>query len=382
MTTQRARSPEEGRPPTFKRLDEAAVWYRTWLADVALPFWASAGFDQEAGGFHERVTIAGPDRSAPRRARVQARQIWTYATAARLKIGPSQFHLAHFAYESFIRRYRRADGLIATAVQPDGTSIDGPPNLYEQDFALLAMASLYAVRPSAGLLADSARLREAINTFRHPGGGFREAGAQPFQSNAHMHLLETALAWEEAGRTGWAALADEIVELALARFIDARGGFLREFFDADWEPASGEAGRWVEPGHQFEWAWLLDRWGAMRGDTRARAAAEQLFVCGQLGVDHARGVAINVLWDGKTVHDADARLWPQTEYLKAALRLGREADALVAANGLAAYLNKPLAGAWRDIQRADGTFVDQPAPASSFYHLAGAVFALIQRAGG
>ena len=366
-------------PPKFATLDDAAAWYRGWLIDTALPYWATVGFDPETGGFHERMTAAGPDRAAPRRSRVQARQIWTLATAARLKVGPSYFHTAYAAYEAFIRRYRGADDLMISVVQPDGKRVAGAASLYEQDFAMLAMAGLYSVRPSAALLDDAKRLRAAIETFRHPAGGFRETDDHPFQSNAHMHLLESSLAWEEVGQAAWATLTDEVAELALSKFIDPEGGFLREFFDAEWRPASGDDGRRVEPGHQVEWAWLLDRWGARRGDPRGPAAAQKLFAAGRAGFDRSRNVAVNALWDDLTVSEADARLWPQTEYLKAALRLGQDADALMAAQGLAAYLDQPVAGAWRDVLRADGTFIEQPAPATSFYHLAGAVFALIAR---
>jgi mannose-1-phosphate guanylyltransferase/mannose-6-phosphate isomerase len=363
----------------FETLDGAAGWYRAWLTDVALPYWGAVGFDPDTGGFHERMTAQGPDRGAPRRSRVQARQIWTFATAARLKVGPSYFHTAYSAYEAFIQRYRGADDLMVSAVRPDGQPIPGVASLYEQDFAILAMAGLYAVRPSASLLQDAQRLRAAIETFRHPAGGFRETDDHPFQSNAHMHLLEASLAWEEVGQEAWATLTDEVAELALARFIDPQEGFLREFFDSAWRPASGADGRRVEPGHQVEWAWLLDRWGARRGDPRGPAAAQKLFAAGRAGFDATRKVAVNALWDDLTICDADARLWPQTEYLKAALRLGHDADALLAAQGLVAYLDKPVAGAWRDVLRPDGSFVDQPAPATSFYHLAGAVFALIAR---
>ena len=77
-----------------------------------------------------------------------------------------------------------------------------------------------------------------------PGGlGFREAPPHPFQANAHMHLLEAALAWLETdGGAEWQALAAEIVDLALTRFIDRDTGFVREFFDCHWAPAEGEDG--------------------------------------------------------------------------------------------------------------------------------------------
>jgi mannose/cellobiose epimerase-like protein (N-acyl-D-glucosamine 2-epimerase family) len=187
-----------------------------------------------------------------------------------------------------------------------------------------------------------------------------------------MHLLEAALAWMEAGGgPEWRALAAEIVELALTRFIDPAGGFLREFFDAAWAQAAGDDGRLIEPGHQFEWAWLLTRWGEMTGELRARPAAQRLYAAGLRGVDAARGVAVNALNDDFTVRDAAARLWPQTEWLKAALILRQ--DPLPAASTLACYL---APAAWWDLMTPDGAFRTEPAPASSFYHLIGAVLAL------
>jgi mannose-6-phosphate isomerase len=44
-----------------------------------------------------------------------------------------------------------------------------------------------------------------------------------------------------------------------------------------------------------------------------------------------------------------------------------------AARGLMKYLDTPLRGLWRDKMLADGTLVDEPAPASSFYHIVCAV---------
>ena len=150
---------------------------------------------------------------------------------------------------------------------------------------------------------------------------------------------------------------------------------LREFFDADWNALEGEGGL-IEPGHQFEWAWLLERWGKARGHGAARAMARRLYETGLKGVDPVREVAVNALWEDLSVRDGAARLWIQTEHLKAALSLGDEAQALRAARGLARYLETPKRGAWRDRLSPDGTFVEEPAPATSFYHLIVAILEL------
>jgi mannose-6-phosphate isomerase len=96
------------------------------------------------------------------------------------------------------------------------------------------------------------------------------------------------------------------------------------------------------------------------------------------GVDPGRGVAVNALWDDFSVRDGSARLWPQTEWLKAALWLapGDPAEALRAIGGLEKYFATPVAGLWRDKLDANGAFVEEFAPASSFYHIVCALDAL------
>jgi mannose/cellobiose epimerase-like protein (N-acyl-D-glucosamine 2-epimerase family) len=40
------------------------------------------------------------------------------------------------------------------------------------------------------------------------------------------------------------------------------------------------------------------------------------------------------------------------------------------------YLNTPVPGLWLDLRLPSGELVDSPAPASTFYHLVGAIAAL------
>lgn len=362
-------------PPRFASLAEAAAWFHAWLSEAALPLWAGAGRDPARGSFQEALTLTGEPWAAPRRSRVQTRQIWVYATAASEGLGAGYGRTALEAWSFYRDHYRRPDGLFLRSADAAGRPVDETPALYEQAFSLLAMSAVERIAPGAAA-ADAAALVEAMEGLRHPAGGWRETGEHPFQANAHMHLIEAFLAWDALGEGRWRALADEVAALALTRFIDPQSGAVREFFDAGWQALPDAAGGLLEPGHQFEWAWLLSRWGEARGRDDARTAARRLYAAGLRGVDPVRGVAMGALWSDLSVREAATRSWAQTEYLKAALVFGDDGEALRAAQGLAGFLETPRRGTWRDKLGADGAFVEEPSPATSLYHLVGAILPL------
>jgi mannose/cellobiose epimerase-like protein (N-acyl-D-glucosamine 2-epimerase family) len=366
------------------RLDHDALL--RWLLTDAYPLWASWGFDEVSGAFEESLTRDGPTPDQPHRARVQTRQIYSYARAANLGWSQKEARqLVTAGLEFFLAYYRRPDGLFRTLVATDGRVLDDRAFLYEQAFVLLALAESQSVLgPEPELLQTARVLRAALyQHLKRTGLGFSSGvpDALPLQSNPHMHLLEAALSWITVDRDpAWQALADEIVALAMSRCIDPVTGALREHFDEHWSPLAGTPGRIVEPGHQFEWAWLLLHWaGAEAGGSAAYRAATRLVQIGETyGIRD--GVAINSLLDDFSVHDGEARLWPQTERLKAAALMAATTHdarywsmALRAAQGLRRYLATEVCGLWYDRLMADGQFVQQSAPASSFYHIVCAI---------
>lgn len=362
-----------------------------WLTGVSLPVWARAGVDASSGRFAESLalgTVCAGD--APARPRVPPRQIYAFLEGARLGWQGDAAGIARRGLAAFHADFRCADATLRPP-SPDGEGGPRPFDLYDQAFALFAYAHVAArvdgMRQRLSL--EASRLRDGlVARLAHPSGGFQEDEPHrlPLRANPHMHLFEAALAWEHVSDDPrWRAMADGIAELALARFVDPGTGALREFFAADWRPAPGEEGRIVEPGHQFEWCWLLTMWGRSRKRPEGLAAASGLFtVAAGHGICPDRGVAIMQLRDDFSPLDPLARLWAQTEWLKAALvmmeeardeetRSARAADALKAVAALEAYLAVDPPGLWRDKLRADGTFVEEPAPASSLYHIVCAI---------
>ncbi|MGE6785736.1 AGE family epimerase/isomerase [Ensifer adhaerens] len=363
-----------------------------WLADKALPLWRANGIDA-AGGFVETIDMAGEPTHANRRARVQPRQVYCFAEAGRRGWSGDWRGAAEGGLAYFDRVFKQPSGFYGALADAEGNLLDPSFDLYNQAFALLAFAYLAEVVPArrAEMIERSNDLRTRIEAHaKHPVAGFEEDNPPrlPLCSNPHMHLFEACLASETVegfDRVAWANLADEIADLATDHFIDAESGVLREFFDHDWAPMAGDKGRIVEPGHLFEWAWLLLRWAERRGCADAIVKARRLFEIGEAhGICANRDVAIMTLLDDLSVADPIARLWPQTEWLKAAVRFAaltngaeRErylASAARAAAALQAFLETPVAGLWRDKQKADGSFVDEPAPASSFYHILCAIY--------
>lgn len=355
-----------------------------WMRLSALPTWCALGQDED-GGFREVLALDGRLVPSSRRARVQSRQVQVFAEAGRLGWRGPWRRAVRLGLERINAIYLRPDGMMRTRLNNDDTPLDETATVYDQAFLLLALA--VACDQAEPCAASAARTRDALVAAAPLSGGLIETGPHPYQSNAHMHLLEACMAWEEAGGNGdWRGLSDRIARLALTRFIDADEGFLREFFEADWTPALGEDGSLVEPGHQFEWAWVLARYARLRSDAEALAAARRLYAFGLKGVEPQRRIVVDALNADGSFRSRRARLWPQTEWLKAALILAEESqgaerelflqDAARAQRAVWRYLTPQ--GLWRDKCLANGDFIDEAAPASSFYHIM-AAFAQVKQ---
>jgi mannose-6-phosphate isomerase len=375
-----------------------------WLCDAALPLWDRFGIDREGGGFFETLSFSASNArieasGAIRRGRVVARQIYVFEIGQRFGwCPPSSDPVAH-GCSFLLERLLKPNGLFDTSVAAARQVQADNFSLYEHAFYLFALARAHASRCSSAPLDRIARncVQRLRDSFGKRMGGFEESEPPtlPLRSNPHMHLLEAALAWIAVSSDGeqeiWTGLAEELVSLCLERFLCTDSGGIVETFDADWRPLPEQGERLViEPGHQFEWAWLLAQWSALEHCTVAQraqchAAVKQLTNLAETwGVDHARGVAMNELWSDLRVKDAAAKLWPQTERVKAwcaMLRLAASegeasyaCDRLIASiRGLTRYFLETPHGLWAEVLGADGQFLEEPCKASSFYHVVGAI---------
>ena len=352
-----------------------------WLFDAALPV-SLAHARNPAGGWHDRLDDDLRPTDAPMRLLVQMRQVFVFAEAGRLGWpGPWRDGMEHGL--SFLReRAAGPDGRLARTFDASGAVLDAQVDLYTCAFVLLGLATAFAATGDAAHRHAAAGLRQKLqDRLAHRRYGFRDLDGG-LRANPNMHLFEAFLHWADADRDPtWTMLADAQARLCADR-LEVEPGVLHEVFLDDWRPAPPPEGERIEPGHHFEWGWLLhwrsgaDQSLALRLCERAEAA----------GVDTDRGVAVNLIDPRGTVLDADARLWPQTERLKAALAF-REHDerwterARQAHDALFRYTEGAPEGLWRDVMTPDGRLRPEGAPTSSLYHITGAISELARAAG-
>ena len=169
-------------------------------------------------------------------------------------------------------------GCSAPCAPRDGTALDERAFLYDQAFVLLALAeSQKVLGPRADLVEEARVLMETIERLlKRQRRGFRHPACP---SACRCCPTRTCTCWRPRSpgvrsvrRRVWGRLVEELVELALTRLIDARSGALLEHFGEDWLPLPGAEGHIVEPGHLFEWAWLLQRCGSERAAHRRAAS--------------------------------------------------------------------------------------------------------------
>jgi mannose-6-phosphate isomerase len=365
------------------RAENPQAALREWLITQAAPLWLEHGVDRARGGYfdqlHHRDASNGCDF---KRLRVTCRQIFVFATLDELGVGGARHAMDH-GLSFLFGPLRHAEGGFVRSVDLNGRVLDDLRDLYDLAFAIFALASAHQ-RNGDSLCADEAlRLLAFVQEeLAHPQGGFAESlpPALPRRQNPHMHLLEACLAWAPLGtHSAFRDTIDTVLRLFNRHFWSDSHGCLFEYFEDDWTICADPARRIFEPGHHFEWMWLLDQCRAAGFDV-----PEQVDALGKTAFAHGFSAPTGLPYaevrpDG-TVADANCRLWTITEWLR------------VCAVGLAPQVERPLAHLWcfldarrpglwaeRWDAKAKG-FPEENVLASSFYHILTGIIPLIRQA--
>lgn len=343
-----------------------------------IPNWVNHGFHPQ-GFSYESLTLDWQINPVGRiRLLTQCRQLYTLSHASKLGFVSGYDAQIQNLFNAILDLYFIDERWIFSR-NDDLAILDTQSDAYALAFVLLAFSHYYDYTHDTRALDYIEKTDQFIDQhMRHPEGGFYEAYPLNEQSirrqNPHMHLLEGFVAaFETTQNTKYLDRIHEICDLAEAKFVDKGTHTLREFFQSDW-CLDTNTGHLVEPGHHFEWVWLLHKTAHLTGRTQNLTLAKSLW---QTGIEHGlagNGSIVNSI-DGNTyaVVDGDKRIWPITEFLKACC-----VEAL-SENERHERLNQALdfienhyfidGGRWIEYLDADNQSKGFPLPGTTGYHI-------------
>lgn len=380
MTDRSATMQDADLPDPFQlELDRA----KGWLIDAALPFWSGAGFDPRSGLFVERMDFAGRPLDVPLRLMVQCRQIYVFAHATLLGWYDGRAQVEQ-GLDALLHHFALANAAVpfAFSVDRDGRVIDPRADTYGYAFLLFALAWARRLLGPRVDETTASRVIACLQTQLRAGGGRGFVDGRPrrqstLRQNPQMHLLEACLEVAATfGHAGARAISEEIVALFETRLFSPQHQALPELHDDHWqiiEPATAV----FEPGHHFEWIWLLDRYRIATGsESRIPASALALRAWREGLGDNGAVIESVRISGGDRV--GSRRCWATCEALKAAASdadSGRDQAAarIRATQCLKAlretFLTGPFKGGWIDRVDASGRPLVDYVPASTLYHL-------------
>ena len=354
---------------------EAAA-LRAHYAHTILPIWRGPGFNSALQLPYEAV---GAEDLAPLpivryRAMACARQLFVFSQTGDAAHAEQLFHA--------LRRYFHDDahGGWFYSVDAKGEPLDTTKDLYTHAFVIFACACYAAAtgdRDALRIIDETASLVQArfaaSGALLHAAldADFSRVRTGPLQ-NPLMHLTEAYLAaYETTGDPAFEAALAQLADAVAGQFVHAPTGCIAEL------PIGSDDNR-LEPGHQFEWFYLVKRTGPVVAPSGLEANLARAFDFAQRhGVDRATGGVCAALDESGGVKDATQRIWAQTEYLRALATRGRDEDLETLALQIPRFQARFLhARGWYECVTPEGNVARADMPSTTPYHLATAYASL------
>lgn len=342
---------------------------------VIVPLWQGPGWNPQLALPFEALDAEHRPLPPQRyRAMACARQLYVFSQLIGDAAAPFAQERAAALFRSLQRHFHDAEhGGWFYSIDPQGAPLDRRKDLYTHAFIVFACAHYWAkVREPLVESALDAALAVVARRFARDDGLYEASldedwsslGSGPLQ-NPLMHLAEAFLATLAARDD--LAVQEALLELCQGMqrcFIDPQHGVMME------KPL-GTVDNWFEPGHQFEWYFLLASSPLLR-ETALQTSLERAFAfTEQMGVDPQSGAvcAMLELPPQAAPKDATQRIWAQAEYLRA-LTLRPDGQAALERQ-LQALQGKFLhAGGWHECLDAGGAVSRRDMPSTTPYHLA------------
>ena len=359
--------------------------YTDWLNHQVLPNWFNNGFDENGASIESFRGDGSVALDCVKRSRVQARQMFVISYAHSrgwTQIGKQALKRIDGFLDSVPRHY--SNDFFPHLLSQEKVVVDKNADLYDCAFFLLAYAWRFRVFGDTTALKKAELLINSIESWlRADYGGWTEGtyAHDTRRQNPHMHLFEAFMAlYESTYNAKWLGYAGEMLSLFESRLFDADYQVVREYFTVNWLPHP-QKGHIVEPGHAFEWVWLLDKYSSLTGKP-LKHYYEPLYnnakKHGVFSLNTGHQTIVNsVDLNGERI-DSSQRLWPMTEWIKASLVMAAHnpsipsftIDTVNAITSLMTCFSHPnLAGHYVDKLNAQQEIIDDSMPASTLYHL-------------
>lgn len=353
----------------------------THFNDLIVPLWQGPGWNADLALPYEALDADHRPLPPQRyRAMACARQLYLFASLIGEPGAAFAEERAAALFRSLQRHFHDAEhGGWFYSIDAHGKPLDKRKDLYTHAFIIFACAHYWAkVRESLVESVLDAALEVVAERFA-TGDGLYEAVLErnwsslksgPLQ-NPLMHLAEgflATLAVREDPLT-----QDALLDLANAmqkRFIDPKHGVMME------KPL-GAVDNWFEPGHQFEWYFLLESSDLLRGTPLHTSLNKAFTYAEQKGVDNVTGAVSGMLALDGTVRDGTQRIWAQAEYLRA-LTLRPDSAAVLQRQLLSLQKRFLHDTGWNECLDAKGHVSRRDMPSTTPYHLATCYLGLTQ----
>jgi mannose/cellobiose epimerase-like protein (N-acyl-D-glucosamine 2-epimerase family) len=209
------------------------------------------------------------------------------------------------------------------------------------------------------------------------------------EQNPHMHLLEAYLSLHAAsGDASFLTDAQRTVAIYTERLRSFDGAKVLEHFDVNGVPQS-DKGRLIQPGHLYEWYWLLNEYADSSGLVLFQTSSAPLLAwADEYGVDSEHGGIYGHIGSDGTIVDDRKRIWPVTECIKAYATLARHTGNPAAYAQLSkwiAFISQTYftgSGGWHEFVRRDLSPDSDFMPSSTPYHVAMAALEVERLLGG
>jgi mannose/cellobiose epimerase-like protein (N-acyl-D-glucosamine 2-epimerase family) len=348
--------------------------------------WVKSGYSKETGMFAESLT---PNFESSNqgflRLVVQARQIFVCSEGSRIGIGDWE-EVARNALGALQRNFRTEElGGWKYSIGDSAKLESSHYDLYGHAFVVLASAAYFRCsNDKIGAELAEQTVRFIRRHFRHPVRGYfsvldknlRPVGTR-LEQNPHMHLLE-ALLWCWNSGIQFDGIENDISDLVtmlLDCFFDNETGTLTEVFSEDWTPHPN-GGERIEPGHHFEWVWLLSM--VIRCEigvdcVSAKQVMNRLMKWGVIyGIDYERGGIYNVVSRFGVVLNDSKRIWPVTEAIKAFSIFDANSFRVIGMDLEELLFNRYLnvdSGSWNESLDVDLRPTTSVLPGTTLYHI-------------